>query len=151
MQLLALSVTGLLEDKHRIDIHSNFGWWRKSDRPTQSNSEKLLRFPFLRHNCSVVVIQTSHPRLRPLCSWTRPLHRVSHSVSADGIVFRHNFHCATSRRGWKSWLKWTPNHFVLSDPRELASESLSQVFSPALPPPLFFWEVKPGFPRFHSP
>lgn len=31
----------------------------------------------------------------------------SHSVSADGIVFRHNLHCICSRRGWKSPLRQT--------------------------------------------
>lgn len=97
----------------------------------------------------------------------------SHSVSADGIVSRHNFHCMWSRRGWKSLLLHTPSAFVLDDPHQqsvLGSRSsrfpvlvcrthprivppclsLSVSPSPPLPPLHGFWEVKPGFPRFHS-
>lgn len=42
----------------------------------------------------------------------------SHSVSADGIVSRHNFHCIWSRRRWKSLVPQTPRGFVLIDPQK---------------------------------
>lgn len=88
----------------------------------------------------------------------------SHSVSADGIVLKHNFHCIWSRRGWKSLLQQTPGCFVLNDPHQqsrvrcrssrLLPPTPSTPHPPLLsstPPTSVYWEVKPGFPRFHSP
>lgn len=79
-----------------------------SARLTHSNTDThTIDWPFLRNKAHRVCC--SRPDITSLtqfpgCHAAELGHSKvsSHSDFADGIVFRHNFHCIWSRRGWKS-------------------------------------------------